>query len=87
MRTIYRYRLGTTASQTVQLYRGYSIKHIGYKRGNLYMWVEVYTDEPLIDVKFSVFGTGLKIDTHYRGSHLQTVICPSENFVWHIYID
>lgn len=79
--TIYKYKL-TGTETTVELPVSSVPRYVGEQDGDLYVWVELYSNLTKKTVAFNVYGTGWPIDTN--GKYLGTVQMKN-NLVFHVY--
>ena len=71
MRTIYKYPIEITDTQTLEVPQDRRILNVQMQDGKPCIWMEVETDTPHAELKVYVVGTGHpmpKTDLHYIGS-------------------
>lgn len=88
MNTIHKYTLETFGPEvTVKMPAGAIVRHAGNQHGNLCLWAEVDTNNPLRDRIFRVVGTGNRLECesgrylNYRG----TAIFSNGDLVLHVF--
>lgn len=83
-RTIWKYEIEITDSQTISLPSQHKIIHFGLDPNQVpCIWAEVNPTNSVVNVEIRLVGTGHPIDFNhfsYLGSFNQSV------FVWHIYV-
>ena len=86
MKTIYKYPLKVTDSQYLQLPRGCHVLSAGNQDGELVLWAQVDTDQPLVPHQVLIYGTGrpFELPGHRAYRYLNTVQMPP--FVWHVWV-
>lgn len=96
MRTVYKYSLSLTDTQTIKMPRGAKIVHTGLQWFNaendhhICLWAEVDSEfvEDLVDRRFDIVGTGhiiLRNDAFYVGTVQMPANMWGNVFVWHVY--
>ena len=83
MRTIWKFPLEVTDTQTIEIPRGYRFLHLGLFDGHICLWCEVITESPKVKRTFWIFGTGKVIPDHLHLAYKGTV--PTGSFVWHVF--
>jgi len=87
MKTIYKYQLGITSRQIVEIPEQSKILSVANQRGHLCLWVMVNSYKPLVKRTIEILGTGNPIPESISqpvGRHfIGTVII--EPFVWHVF--
>ena len=84
MITIYKYPFAIQDYVSLQLLRSAKILKVEYQEGIPCLWAAVNTDQPLVENKFRIFGTGHEIP-RYIGGHVATF--QQKTFVWHMFED
>jgi hypothetical protein len=82
VRTIWKYPLLITDTQTLRLPKGYSVLTVQLQAGALTLWADVQTEHPLEDVTFHVIGTGNSVPETYLTYIASVQMLPH---VWHIF--
>jgi len=83
--SIYKYTLTITDEQVIRLPLRHRILSVQAQNEELCMWVRVATDDPCIDKKVYVLGTGHKSNLIKNKTYAGTV--PIGSLVWHIFTD
>jgi hypothetical protein len=68
--------------QRVQMPRYARLLHVGEKAGQLVLWAWVHTDEPPLERRIRVHGTGHPLGV-YPGIYVGTAIVGP--YVWHVF--
>jgi len=83
MKRIYKYLIGVGATQTVYTYKNAVVLHAGLDpHGRLAVWMLVNTKNPMTEITFNVYGTGLDLpqpEGNYVGSILDG------EYIWHVF--
>lgn len=82
MRTIWKFPLEWIRRQTVEMPASARILTVQVQRGNLYLWVDLFTGHESVNRRFVIVGTGNEI-TEEGLTYLATV--QIDDFVWHIF--
>lgn len=82
MKTVYKYQITPGGITTISMPDGAKIVHVGVDWiGSVCMWAYVDTQQPSVDRKFIITGTGHELGDVER--YVGTVI--QRPFVWHIW--
>ena len=84
MITIYKYPLGVTDDQTIEMPKYSDILSIHMQHGAPCMWVRVVTDNPLVKRHFKTYGTGHPVDSD-KGIFRGTFLTDNDNLVFHVF--
>ena len=85
MRTINKYKLATTDTQTLQLTQYCEILSVQSQGGIMQVWVEEDTTMPKKDITFLTFATGADLSSAPTDmTFLDTVQAGA--FVWHVFV-
>lgn len=83
MRTIFKYPLELTDSQTIQLPEGAAILRVEVQAGTLQLWAMVDTDKPKQNISITIRGTGHPLPDGFNDPFLGTVFLQS--LVFHVF--
>lgn len=86
MKTIHKHNLRIDDEQILNLHQGFRLLSIKEVNGTPYIWVEVNTNEPKVEVLIHTVGTGHEItfDTA-RAQYIDTVVMFNGSLVFHFY--
>lgn len=83
MRVIYKYILQLTGDQYVLMPQGAKILSCQLQQGAICLWAEVETDVELVKRRFSILGTGQRIEQLVNRQFITTV--QQGSLVWHVF--
>jgi len=83
IRHVFKYYLKETDVQEVMMPTGAQILHVAQQAGMLCLWVLVELNNPLVERRIRIFGTGHPISVEL-GPFIGTVMM-SSGLVWHIF--
>lgn len=83
MKTIYKYTLRFSDRQTVQMPANAQILSIQNQTSDPVIWAVVDTDQPMVERRFHMFGTGMQA-THVDNLHYLASV-QFGPFVWHFF--
>jgi len=81
MKTIHKYPVRYNEDFTLTLPKGARVVHFAEQNSSLHIWAEVTPDNPPIEHRFAVHGTGHPIDP----TETYIATCFDGPFVWHLY--
>lgn len=82
MRTIYKYKLSTSKDGAlVSIHQFPEPIHFAKIDGEFYFWAIVNTDNPIVERRFRILGTGweIPIDSYYIAT------LKDSPFIWHLF--
>jgi len=82
LRTIYKYPLELTATQTIKMHVGANVLTAQLQNGIITLWVDCQPENKKEDRTFWIFGTGTGIPVRYL-DYISTI--QLHDYVWHIY--
>jgi hypothetical protein len=86
MNTIYKYPISNTDKQTIQMPRGALILTAGMQENDIYLWAQVYDNNPMADRQIEIIGTGFPIEENEAIGYLSYINTVFDGaFVWHIF--
>ena len=85
MTTIWKYPLDITDEQTIEIPRTHKFLTVQTQDGQICLWALVNEDEPTIEKRIAVYGTGHPIPVHC-GHYLGTAQTAEGLFVWHVFV-
>lgn len=84
MKTIFKYPIGITRYQVVNMPAGAKPVHVGYDpQGMPCIWAEVDTTQPDENFEVNVIGTGHEMNQKTPNVHIGTFV--QGPYVWHVY--
>lgn len=83
MKTVWKFQVPIDGqAHSFQVPRSAELAHVGMQtRGAVMVWLVVYTEAPIEEMKLRVFGTGQEIPEPWE--HVGTV--QDDEFVWHVF--
>ena len=87
MKTIWKYKLEVTDSQTIEVPKGGKILCVQTQDGIPFLWIEVDSDLPSVPRYFEIFGTGheIRYDMAVQREYIGTFQMRSGTLVFHVY--
>ena len=85
MKTIWKYQITATSSQTVELPSQYKVLSVQLQNGSPYIWCLVEPQSEKIPVTFSVFGTGHPMPGDFKGRFVGTFQIHNGLLVLHLF--
>ncbi len=82
-KTIWKFDLRIDDHQYIRMPDGALILKIAVQHGQTCLWAEVDPENPMVDRKFFVAGTGHPLDPSPQRRHLETLLIGQ--FVWHVF--
>ena len=73
MRTIYKYKLSLSKSQTIETHTNSKILSIQLQNGEPYAWVQVNPSAPKSEITIRMIFTGEDIEDHTRYEYIDTI--------------
>lgn len=85
MKTIWKFEL--TEETVLRLPRGSKVLSVGVQNDLIYLWAEVDTLADLVDRRFAVYGTGMRIlvESDQSLEFVGTVMIHGDRLVFHVY--
>ena len=83
MKTIYKYNL--THAISIHTHKDAKILHLAYQKDELCVWMEVDTEQPIVNRILEFAGTGWEITSRFEEAHYIGTVTDSAGFVWHWY--
>ena len=83
MKSIYKYTLEITDSQSISMPRYAQILSVAKQGDSLCLWAEVFTEEEQVHRHIRIIGTGNPIEGSPNRVFLGTVVM--DPFVWHVF--
>lgn len=90
MRVVWKYTLGPTYKQTIDVPTGFKVRHVGppsptaVTSMGLCVWIEVDTEAKRVPVDFYIGGTGQPVPGD-GATYCGTAVM-ADQFVWHVYV-
>ena len=82
--TIWKYVLKTETNQIIEIPEGAKILSAGEQLNNICVWVNVDTEMPVVNRKFSIYGTGHLIPKD-PGDFIGSVHLYNGTLIFHVY--
>ncbi len=83
MQTIHKFTLEITDEQFIPMPSGSMPLTAQFQGNDLVVWSLIETDEPTIERRFTIFGTGNPMQG--QGRYLATAQDPRRGLVWHVF--
>ena len=89
MLTIHRYELRMMDSQLLNMPRGALLLSVGVKGGDATesLWAAVDSEEPLVERRVFVVGTGHSMEAAAEAEFVGTAIDYLRGLVWHVFVE
>lgn len=90
MKTIWKYTLGPTYVQTIDMPTGFKVRHVGPPSAiaasvmGVCVWVEVDTEAAMVPIDWYMTGTGHPAP--FEGAIYCGTAVMGDQFVWHVYM-
>jgi hypothetical protein len=82
--TIWKFKLRTEGTQTIEIPAGAKLLHVGHQRSMLYLWALVNPGKNIVEREINIIGTGHDFDGEMAEKYIGTVQL-DDLFVWHIF--
>jgi hypothetical protein len=92
MKTIWKFTLGPTYKQTVDIPTGFKVRHVGPPSATaptsmgVCVWVEVDTEAAHVPIDFYLSGTGHPLPPAEVGAIYCGTAVMGDLFVWHVHV-